>query len=78
MSKKKASVEYDLFTDFPNVDKENLVVGAVNQAAEESQNQESVKKISANRRFWRKNWRSAKRFVCSLLRFDKSSDRKRN
>ena len=44
MSKKKKSVEYDLFADFGAVDAENIVAGAVLKAAQESQNQEPQKK----------------------------------
>ena len=44
MSKKKMSVEYDLFTDFGTVDEGNIVAGAVMQAVEETQNREPEKK----------------------------------
>ena len=44
MSKKKKSVEYDLFADFGAVDAENIVAGAVVKAAQESQTQEPQKK----------------------------------
>ena len=44
MSKKKTTVEYDLFADFGSVDTENIVAGAVIKAAEEARNQEPTKK----------------------------------
>ena len=44
MSKKKKTVEYDLFADFGAVDVENIVTGAVVKAAEDARNQEPVKK----------------------------------
>ena len=44
MSKKKKTVEYDLFADFGAVDAENIVAGAVVKAAEDARNQEPRKK----------------------------------
>ena len=44
MSKKKTTVEYDLFADFGAVDAENIVTGAVIKAAEDARNQEPTKK----------------------------------
>ena len=44
MSKKKTTVEYDLFADFGAVDAENIVAGAVIKAAEDARNQEPTKK----------------------------------
>ena len=44
MGKEKNSVEYDLFEDFANVDEENIIVGAVKQAAEKSPKNEPIKK----------------------------------
>ena len=44
MSKKKTTVEYDLFADFGSVDTENIVAGAVIKAAEDARNQEPTKK----------------------------------
>ncbi|MBO4780742.1 MAG: hypothetical protein J5497_08910 [Selenomonadaceae bacterium] len=44
MSKKKKTVEYDLFADFGAVDAENIVAGAVVKAAEDARNQEATKK----------------------------------
>ena len=44
MDKDKNTVEFNLFEDFTNVDEENIIVGAVKRAVEESQNKELVKK----------------------------------
>ena len=44
MSEDKSTVEFNLFEDFTNVDEENIIVGVVKQAVEESQNKEPVKK----------------------------------
>ena len=44
MDKDKNTVEFNLFEDFTNIDEENIIVGAVKQAVEESQNKEPVKK----------------------------------
>ena len=44
MSKKKNSVEYDLFADFGTVDEGNIIAGAVMQAVEQTQNREPEKK----------------------------------
>ena len=44
MYKDKNTVEFNLFEDFTNIDEENIIVGAVKQAVEESQNKEPVKK----------------------------------
>ncbi|MBQ3444165.1 MAG: hypothetical protein IJG33_13080 [Selenomonadaceae bacterium] len=44
MSKKKNSVEYDLFADFETIDKSNIIAEAVMQAVEQTQNREPEKK----------------------------------
>lgn len=44
MSKKKNSVEYDLFADFGAVDEGNIIAGAVMQAVDETKNHELEKK----------------------------------
>ena len=44
MSRKKKSVEYDLFADFGAVDEGNIIAGAVMQAVDETQNCEPEKK----------------------------------
>lgn len=44
MSKKKTTIEYDLFANFGTVDAENIVAGAVVKAAEDARKQEPTKK----------------------------------
>lgn len=44
MSKEKISAEYDLFTDFANVDEENIIVGTVKQTVKKAPVEEPVKK----------------------------------
>ena len=44
MSKKKNSVEYDLFADFGTVDESNIIAGAVMQAVDETKNHEPERK----------------------------------
>ena len=43
LSKEKKSIEFDLFTDFENLDEENIIVGAVNQAVTETKKEEPLK-----------------------------------
>lgn len=45
MKKKKSLVEYDLFADFENADSDNVVVGAVAQAAEDKASTTKAAKI---------------------------------
>ncbi|MBR6013454.1 MAG: hypothetical protein IK062_06695 [Selenomonadaceae bacterium] len=45
MSKEKISAEYDLFTDFANVDEENIIVGTVKQTVKKAPVEEPVKKL---------------------------------
>ena len=49
MSKKKNSVEYDLFADFRAVDEGNIVAGVVMQAVEETQKHKSEKKFNQSK-----------------------------
>ena len=60
MNNKKMSVEYDLFADFGAVDEGNIVVGAVMQAVDETQNREPTKKLQRIEDFGEKIGRARK------------------
>ena len=52
MSKKKNSVEYDLFADFGTVDEGNIIAGAVMQAVEQTQKREPEKKSAEHEKIF--------------------------
>ena len=52
MSKKKKTVDFDLFVDFGAVDEGNIVAGAVMQAVEEIQNRDLEKKSAEREKIY--------------------------